>query len=103
MSDAAIWIVVAAAAGALLTAFPLRTRLPAPLVVLILGVAGAALGWGGMLLRPDPSAGELVAAIVLLAVLVPAHVRIVLGRFGPRGAAEPQPAARAHEGSPAGP
>lgn len=103
IGDAAYWIVVAAAAVALLIAFPLRTRLPAPLVVLSLAFAGGALGWGGMLLRPDPSAGEFVAAIVLLAVLVPAHVRIVLGRFGPRAAAESPPAARADEGSPAGP
>jgi hypothetical protein len=103
MSEAAMWIVVAAAAVALVVAFPLRTRLPSPFVVSILGVAGAALGWGGMLLRPDPSVGELVAAIVLLAVLVPAHVRIVLGRFGPRAPAESPPAARAGEGSPAGP
>lgn len=98
-----MWIVVAAAAVALLTAFPLRTRLPAPLVTVTLAVAGGALGWGGMLLRPDPSVGELVAAVVLLAVLVPAHARIVLGRFGPRAAAEPPPATRADDGSPAGP
>ena len=91
IGDAAMWIVVAAAAVALLTAFPLRTRLPAPLVTVTLAVAGGALGWGGMLLRPDPSVGELLAAVVLLAVLVPAHVRIVLGRFGPLAAAEPAP------------
>jgi hypothetical protein len=92
IGDAATWIVVTAAAVALLAAFPLRTRLPAPLVTVTLAVAGGALGWGGMLLRPDPSVGEFVAAVVLLAVLVPAHVRIVLGRFGPRAAAEPAPA-----------
>jgi hypothetical protein len=103
IGDVAIWIVLAAAAVALLTAFPLRTRLPAPLVVVTLAVAGGALGWGGMLLRPDPSTGEFVAAVVLLAVLVPAHVRIVLGRFGPRASAEPAPAARADEGPPARP
>jgi hypothetical protein len=33
-----------------------------------------------------------VAALALLAVLVPAHVRIVLGRFGPAGAPERTPA-----------
>jgi hypothetical protein len=37
-----------------------------------------------MLIRPDPTAGELGAAVVGLAVLVPAHVRIVIGPFGPR-------------------
>jgi hypothetical protein len=103
MSDAAMWIVVAAGAVALLTAFPLRTRLPAPLVTVTLAVAGGAIGWGGMLLRPDPSVGELVAAVVLLAVLVPAHARIVLGRFGPRAASESAPAVRTGDESPAGP
>ena len=92
IGDVAIWIVVAAAVVALLTAFPLRTRLPGPLVAVTLAVAGGALGWGGMLLRPDPSMGEFVAAVALLAVLVPAHVRIVLGRFGPQAAPEPAPA-----------
>lgn len=92
IGDAAMWMVFAAAAVALLTAFTLRTRLPGPLVTVTLAVAGGALGWGGMLLRPDPSVGEFVAAVVLLAVLVPAHVRIVLGRFGPRAATEPVPA-----------
>jgi hypothetical protein len=103
IDDVAIPIVVAAAAIALLTAFLLRTRIPAPLVTVVLAVAGGALGWGGMLMRPDPSTGELVAAVVLLAVLVPAHVRIVLGRFGPRAATEPTPASAVDEESPTGP
>ena len=71
-------------AVALVTAFLLRTRAPAPVAVALLAAAGAGLGWGGMLVQPAPSAGEFVAAVVLLAVLVPAHVRIVLGRFGTR-------------------
>lgn len=103
IGDVAIWIIVAAAAVALLTAFVLRTRIPAPLVTLTLAVAGGALGWGGMLLRPDPSAGEFIAAVALLTVLIPAHVRIVLGRFGPRAAAEPSPAARSDAEPHAGP
>ncbi|MGH2676526.1 MAG: hypothetical protein ACRDKA_15530 [Actinomycetota bacterium] len=77
------WIVVASSLVGLGTAFVLRTRLPASLVLVILTACGAGIGWGGMLLRPDPPAGELVAAVVVLAGLVPAHVRIVLGRFGP--------------------
>ena len=103
IGDVAIWIVASAAAVALVTAFLLRTRIPAPLVTVALAVAGGALGWGGMLMRPDPSLGEFLAAVVLLAVLVPAHVRIVLGRFGPRAAAEPTPASAVDEESPAGP
>lgn len=71
---------------ALLTASLLRTRLPAPLVLLVLAAAGIGLGWGGMLLRDDPHPAEFAVALAALAVLVPAHVRIVLGPFGPRRA-----------------
>lgn len=69
---------------AVVTAFFLRTRLPQTTVVVMLAAAGGALGWGAMLLQPDPSTGEVVAAVAILAVLVPVHVRIVVGRFGPR-------------------
>jgi hypothetical protein len=80
------WAVVAvSAAGAVATGFLLRTRLPGAVVVVVLAAAGAGLGWGGMLLQPDPSTGEVVLAVAVMAVLVPAHVRIVLGRFGPAG------------------
>ena len=94
MDDQAVAAVVVPPAAALgvVTALWLRTRLPAVTVAVLLAAAGAALGWGLMLLRTDPSVGEAVAAIVLLGILVPAHVRIVLGRFGPAGAGEPSPA-----------
>jgi hypothetical protein len=72
----------------LLTAFVLRTRTPGALAISLLALAGAGFGCGVMMLLPDPSVGEWIAAVGLLAVLTPAHVRIVLGRFGPaaRGA-----------------
>ena len=98
-----LWLAMASVAVSLLAAFVLRTRLPAMVVALLLTVAGAGIGWGGMLLRPDPSPGEFVAAIVLLAVLVPAHVRIVLGRFGPGASGEPPPAASPDEEAPSPP
>jgi len=37
-----------------------------------------------MLLRTDPGTGEVFVAVVAMAILVPVHVRIVLGPFGPR-------------------
>ena len=80
----ALSLTLASAALALLGAFVVRRRLPAMLVTAVLAVAGAGLGYGVMLLQPDPSTGELVAAVFLLTVLVPAHVRIVLGPFGPK-------------------
>ena len=81
-------LILLAVALMLLTAFVLRTRTPAALAISLLALAGAGFGWGVMMLLPDPSVGEWIAAVGLLAVLTPAHVRIVLGRFGPaaRGA-----------------
>jgi hypothetical protein len=81
-------LILMAAGLALLTAFVLRTRVPGVVGILLLAVEGAGFGWGVMLLRPDPSVGEWIAAVGLLAVLTPAHVHVVLGRFGPsaRGA-----------------
>ncbi len=88
------WIVAASAAVAVATALLFRTRLPAAAVLILLVAAGAGLGWGGMLLRDDPSTVEVVLAVVALAVLVPAHVRIVLGGFGPAAAGQGIRAAR---------
>jgi hypothetical protein len=98
--DPGVWIVASAVAVGLVTAFLLRTRLPAVLVAAILAAVGAGLGWGAMLIRDDPSDWEFVAAVALLAILVPAHVRIVLGRFGPSAAGEAAPAARPDEEKP---
>jgi hypothetical protein len=82
--SAGVWLVSVSAGVALLAAFLLRRRLAPVAVTLILLVAGAGIGWGGMCLQPDPSVGEFAAAVAALAFLVPAHVRIVLGPFGPQ-------------------
>ena len=80
---AGAWVVVAFAALALITAFGLRNRLPSPIVTLTLAIAGGGLGWGAMLLQRDPSTGEFIAAVLILGLLAPTHVRILLGPFGP--------------------
>ncbi len=79
-----MWLVMAGAALGLAASFWLRTRVPAPFVAAALGTAGAGIGWGGMLLQPDPTVSQTVLAVVALAVLVPFHVRVVVGPFGPR-------------------
>lgn len=79
-----VWVVVLSALVGYLTAFVLRTRMPGWMVAALLAASGAALGWGGMLLRPDPKTGEIVLGAAAMSVLVPVHVRIVLGPFGPR-------------------
>lgn len=81
---AGAWIVIASVVIGLTVAFVLRNRLPAPLVAAVLAACGTGIAWGGMLGRDEPPIGEVVAAVVLLGALVPAHVRIVLGPFGPR-------------------
>jgi hypothetical protein len=82
--DQGAWLVAVSATAAVGMALLLRRRLPAPAVLAILILAGAGIGWGGMLIQPHPSVGEFAAAVAMLAVLVPTHVRIVLGPFGPR-------------------
>lgn len=91
--EPAAWLVVASAAVALITAFVLRTRLPAPLPFVLLALSGAGLATGGMLLLEDPSTGEFAAAVVVMAILVPFHVRLVLGPLGPSGRGRPWRAA----------
>ena len=84
------FLVLGAVVGVVVS-FVLRTRLPGPAVTALLVGAGAAIGWGGMLLQPDPPAFQSVFAVVVLGVLVPFHVRVVFGPFGPpRPDAEPR-------------
>jgi hypothetical protein len=78
------WFVVAGVAVAAATGFWLRTRVPASLVAALLAGGGAAIGWGGMLLQSEPPVSQIVFAVVTLAVLVPFHIRVVVGPFGPK-------------------
>ena len=87
--DPAGWLIVGSAALALIAAFAFRTRLPSWLVAELLSLAGVGIGAGGMLYQPSPSIGEFAAAVVALAILVPAHVRIVMGPFGPAARGKP--------------
>jgi hypothetical protein len=83
-----VGLVVLGAVTALVMSFSFRTVLPAPAVAALLAGAGAAIGWGGMLLQADPSGPQAGFAIIALALLVPVHVRVVFGPFGPpRGSA----------------
>lgn len=77
-----VWVVVLSALVGSVTAFGLRTRVPGWAVAALLIASGAALGWGGILLRADPDTAEIVFAAAAMSVLVPVHVRIVLGPFG---------------------
>ena len=85
MSDVGTWIVAVSAVVVVVTGFVLRTRLPASVVGVVLVVAGAGVGWGGILLQPGATVAEVILTVAIMALLVPVHVRIVLGRFGPAG------------------
>lgn len=78
------WVAVGAAAVAGAAVGFLRTRVPAPASVVVLAASSAALAWGLIHHRPDPSAVEIVLAVSAMAVLGPVHVRALLGPFGPR-------------------
>ena len=79
-----VGLVVLGTVAALVTSFLLRTRIPALAVATLLGASGAAVGWGGMVLQADASTSQTVFAVAALAALVPFHVRVVFGPFGPR-------------------
>jgi hypothetical protein len=85
-----VGVVVLGAVAGIAVSFLLRTRLPAAAVAALLAASGAAIGWGGMTLQPDPPLPQVVFAVLMLAVLVPFHVRIVVGPFGPRGRNGPE-------------
>ncbi len=80
--ETGIGLIVAAAGLASLAAFLLRTRLPGRVVFGLLAASGAALGTGGLLVQHDVGAPDWVVTVASLAVLVPFHVRVVLGRLG---------------------
>ena len=85
-----IALIAGGAAVAVASAFGLRTRAPAGVTAAILAASGAALGVGASLVQRHVSTTNWILTVTLLTILVPAHVWIVLGRFGPAGG-EPRP------------
>jgi ABC-type transport system involved in cytochrome c biogenesis permease subunit len=86
VSDAAgIATIVIGGVAALATTFFLRTRLPAVVVGIVLMGCGVALGIGALAVQDHVSTTEWALVPLLMSVLAPAHVRVVLGSFGPGG------------------
>jgi hypothetical protein len=80
-----IALIMAGSLVGLAAALVLRTRAPAPVETAVLAACGLAVGTGALLVQDhDVSRTNWVLTLVLTPVLIPAHVRIVLGRFGPR-------------------
>ncbi|MGZ4149506.1 MAG: hypothetical protein ACXVQJ_05665 [Actinomycetota bacterium] len=74
---------LASAALTLWTTFELRPRLPVRVVTALLAIGGAGLGFGGLLFVRDVGIASWVVAPAALAVLVPAHVRVLFAGEGP--------------------
>jgi hypothetical protein len=80
---AGVTLIAVAAATALPTALFLRVRLPAPALTAMLTACGLAVGVGALLVQDHVSRTNVAVTLVLASILVPAHVRVVLGPFGP--------------------
>jgi hypothetical protein len=87
-----IVLIVAGSVIGLAFAFLLRRRAPARLVTGVLAACGLAIGTGALLVMRHVSPTNWTLTLVLMTILVPAHVRVVLGPFGPAGD-EPRPTA----------
>jgi hypothetical protein len=85
-----IGLIVAGGLLALAVAFLLRTRLPGRAVFALGAAAGVAIGTGALLVQSHVSVAEWTLTLAAMFLLGPAHIRIVMGPFGP-----PRRAARA--------
>jgi hypothetical protein len=79
-------LIAAGGVGVLVTAFVLRTLLPSVAVAVLLAACSVAVGAGALGVQEHAGTADWVVTLGSLAVLGPAHVRIVLGPFGRRGA-----------------
>jgi hypothetical protein len=79
----AVVVLVGASILGIVVALPLRTRLHPRLRDVLLALAGAGLGLGGLLLQSDVELGSWIVAPVLLAIVAPLHVRALFARGGP--------------------
>jgi hypothetical protein len=82
-------LIAAGGVVAVATAFGVRTRAPAAAVLAILTLGGLAIGIGAVLVQDHVSTTNTVLTIALATILIPAHVRVVLGPFGPAAARAP--------------
>jgi hypothetical protein len=76
-------LIVAGSAGVLLGAFALRRRLPAMLEYVLLAACSVLVGAGSLVVQDHVTTADWIVTLALLAVLGPAHVRFLMGAFGP--------------------
>lgn len=86
MSDAGGFVAIAVGAAlTLVVVFALWRRLPAPVALCALALAGALAGVGALAIQDAPSRADRVLTIGVLVILTPLHARLVFGRPGERG------------------
>jgi hypothetical protein len=84
MSDGTGFVlIVSGALGILATAFLLRRRLPAPVVFVLAAGCSVALTAGALVVQDDTTTADWIVALTAMGLLGPAHVRVLLGPFGP--------------------
>ena len=80
---AGIAIVLVASVLAVVIGGRLRTRLPQPAIDMLMAVAGAGIGAGGLLILDDVGTASWVVAPAVLALIAVLHVRALFAREGP--------------------
>jgi hypothetical protein len=80
---AGISIVVVASVLAVVTGGWLRTRLPQPAVDLLMAVAGAGIGVGGLMTLDDVGPASWIVAPTILALIALLQARALFAREGP--------------------
>jgi hypothetical protein len=76
-------LIVSSCVVLLIVSFALRPRAPVVLSLGLASLAGASLAGGALLVQPHASAADWAIAVPAMAALAPAHIRILLGPFGP--------------------
>ena len=83
MDPLGVALVLGGTAVALTAATFLRTKLPAPAVLLLLVVGSVVVGAGALLLlEEDPDLTNVVATLLIMAAAGPLHLRVVFGPLG---------------------
>ena len=78
-----VLLIVAGVAVSVAVGLWVRTVALAPVVFVLAAVGGAAVGLGALVVQDRVLAADWVVVTAAMALLGPAHIRIVLGRFGP--------------------
>jgi hypothetical protein len=77
-----VGLILGGAAVLLAVAFGLRGRAGAPVCIALGVLGGGILAAGALLVQRHASPGDWIVAVGALALLMPVHMRVLLGPFG---------------------